>query len=46
MSSADTTKKVTTIDRKKPLTKQELIAADIKLLIEQLKATQSQPKQR
>ena len=35
------TTNVTAIDSKKPLTKQELIAANIKLLIEQLEAGQS-----
>jgi hypothetical protein len=41
MSSNDTTANVTAIDSKKPLTKQELITANIKLLIEQLEAGQS-----
>ena len=41
MSSAATTSNVTTIDSKKPTTKQELIAANIKLLIEQLEAGHS-----
>ncbi|MEG9433564.1 ArdC family protein [Terriglobus sp. ADX1] len=41
MSSNATTNNVTTIDSKKPLTKQELIAANIKLLIEQLEAGKS-----
>ena len=41
MSSAATTT-VTTIDSKKPSTKQELIAANIKLLIEQLEAGHSE----
>ena len=41
MSSNDTTTNVTAIDSKKPLTKQELITANIKLLIEQLEAGQS-----
>jgi hypothetical protein len=36
MNTTATTNNVTTIDSKKPLTKQELIAANIKLLIEQL----------
>ena len=40
MSSVSTTN-VTAIDSKKPLTKQELITANIKLLIEQLEAGQS-----
>ena len=40
MSSTATTN-VTAIDSKKPLTKQELIAANIKLLIEQLEAGKS-----
>ncbi len=35
------TENLATIDSKKPLTKQELIAANIKLLIEQLKAGHS-----
>jgi hypothetical protein len=41
MNRAATTNTVTTIDRKKPNTKQELIAANIKLLIEQLEAGHS-----
>ncbi len=41
MSSAATTKTPTPIDSKKPTTKQELIAANIKLLIEQLEAGKS-----
>jgi hypothetical protein len=41
MSSAATTSNITNIESKKPLTKQELIAANIKLLIEQLEAGQS-----
>jgi hypothetical protein len=41
MNSAATTNSVTTIDSKKPNTKQELIAANIKLLIEQLEAGHS-----
>src|SRR5580658_7165432 len=41
MNSAATTNTVTAIDSKKPLTKQELIAANIKLLIEQLEAGHS-----
>src|ERR1700744_2225566 len=41
MSSKATTTNVTAIDSKKPLTKQELIAANIKLLIEQLDAGHS-----
>ena len=41
MSSNDTTTNVTAIDSKKPTTKQELIAANIKLLIEQLEAGHS-----
>ena len=41
MSSTATTRNVTTIDSKKPSTKQELIAANIKLLIEQLEAGKS-----
>jgi hypothetical protein len=41
MSSNDTTTNVTAIDSKKPSTKQELIAANIKLLIEQLEAGKS-----
>jgi hypothetical protein len=42
MSSAGTTNNVATIDSKKPSTKQELIAANIKLLIEQLEAGYSE----
>jgi N-terminal domain of anti-restriction factor ArdC len=42
MSSTATTKSVTAIDSKKPATKQELIAANIKLLIEQLEAGHSE----
>lgn len=41
MSSTATTNSVTAIDSKKPATKQELIAANIKLLIEQLEAGHS-----
>jgi hypothetical protein len=41
MSNAATTSNPTPIDSKKPSTKQELIAANIKLLIEQLEAGQS-----
>jgi hypothetical protein len=41
MSSVATSNTVTTIDSKKPNTKQELIAANIKLLIEQLEAGKS-----
>jgi hypothetical protein len=41
VNSAATTNTVTTIDSKKPHTKQELIAANIKLLIEQLEAGHS-----
>jgi hypothetical protein len=41
MSSAATTNNVANIDSKKPSTKQELIAANIKLLIEQLEAGHS-----
>ena len=41
MSSTATTTNITAIDSKKPTTKQELIAANIKLLIEQLEAGQS-----
>ncbi|SEB55020.1 ArdC family protein [Terriglobus roseus] len=41
MSSNANTVNVTAIDSKKPLTKQELIAANIKLLIEQLEAGHS-----
>jgi hypothetical protein len=40
-SAATTHHTVTTIDSKKPNTKQELIAANIKLLIEQLEAGHS-----
>jgi hypothetical protein len=40
-SAATTHNTVTTIDSKKPNTKQELIAANIKLLIEQLEAGHS-----
>ena len=40
-SIATTSNTVTTIDSKKPNTKQELIAANIKLLIEQLEAGRS-----
>jgi hypothetical protein len=40
-SAATTTNSVTPIDSKKPSTKQELIAANIKLLIEQLEAGHS-----
>ncbi|MBB5064929.1 ArdC family protein [Granulicella mallensis] len=39
--SSNTTANVTAIDSKKPLTKQELITANIKLLIEQLEAGKS-----
>ena len=42
MSSNATTSNVATIDSKKPSTKQELIAANIKLLIEQLEAGHSE----
>ncbi|MDE1162379.1 MAG: ArdC family protein [Acidobacteriaceae bacterium] len=42
MSSAATTTNVATIDSKKPSTKQELIAANVKLLIEQLEAGHSE----
>lgn len=42
MSSTATTNSVTTIDSKKPATQQELIAANIKLLIEQLEAGHSE----
>ena len=42
MSSAATTNNVANIDSKKPSTKQELIAANIKLLIEQLEAGHSE----
>ena len=41
MNSTAATNTVTTIDSKKPNTKQELIAANIKLLIEQLEAGRS-----
>ena len=41
MQTTATTDNVTTIDSKKPTTKQELIAANIKLLIEQLEAGHS-----
>jgi hypothetical protein len=41
MSSIATTSNIAPIDSKKPSTKQELIAANIKLLIEQLDAGQS-----
>jgi N-terminal domain of anti-restriction factor ArdC len=41
MSSVATTSSITAIDSKKPSTKQELIAANIKLLIEQLEAGHS-----
>jgi hypothetical protein len=41
MNSTATTDNVATIDSKKPSTKQELIAANIKLLIEQLEAGHS-----
>jgi hypothetical protein len=41
-SVATTTNNVATIDSKKPSTKQELIAANIKLLIEQLEAGHSE----
>ena len=41
MNSATTTNTVTTIDSKKPSTKQELVAVNIKLLIEQLEAGHS-----
>ena len=41
MSSKATTNNVTAINSKKPTTKQELIAANIKLLIEQLEAGES-----
>ena len=41
MNTAATTDNITTIDSKKPLSKQELIAANIKLLIEQLEAGHS-----
>ena len=39
--SNNATANVTAIDSKKPLTKQELIAANMKLLIEQLEAGHS-----
>ena len=42
MNSVDTTINITTIGSKKPNTKQELIAANIKLLIEQLEAGHSE----
>jgi hypothetical protein len=42
MSSTATTHSVTAIDSKKPNTKQELIAANVKLLIEQLEAGHSE----
>lgn len=42
MNSIDNTNTVTAIDSKKPATKQELIAANIKLLIEQLEAGHSE----
>ncbi len=42
MSSAAATNNVANIDSKKPSTKQELIAANIKLLIEQLEAGHSE----
>ena len=42
MSSNAKTDNVTAIDSKKPTTKQELIAANIKLLIEQLEAGHSE----
>lgn len=42
MSSKATTTNITAIDSKKPATKQELIAANIKLLIEQLQAGKSE----
>ena len=38
----NTTSTVTAIDSKKPTTKQELVAANIKLLIEQLEAGHSE----
>ena len=41
MSSNATIANVTAIDSKKPATKQELVAANIKLLIEQLEAGHS-----
>ena len=41
MSNTANTNKLATIDSKKPTTKQELIAANIKLLIEQLEAGKS-----
>jgi hypothetical protein len=40
-SAATTTNSPTPIDSKKPQTKQELIAANVKLLIEQLEAGHS-----
>ena len=40
--SSNTTTNVTAIDSKKPITKQELITANIKLLIEQLEAGHSE----
>ena len=42
MNSAATTNTVTTIDSKKPSTKQEIIATNVKLLIEQLEAGPSE----
>jgi hypothetical protein len=42
MSSDATTRNVSTIDNKKPATKQELIVANIRLLIEQLQAGKSE----
>ena len=42
MKTAATTDNITAIDSKKPLTKQELITANIKLLIEQLEAGKSE----
>jgi hypothetical protein len=41
MSNTATTNNVATIDSKKPSSKQELVAANIKLLIEQLEAGHS-----
>jgi hypothetical protein len=41
-SIANTTNNVATIDSKKPSTKQELVAANIKLLIEQLETGHSE----
>jgi hypothetical protein len=41
MSSTATTANITAVDGKKPATKQELIAANIKLLIEQLESGKS-----